>query len=272
MTENRSAPPGPVVPMLAYDNVDKAIEWLSEAFGFTERLRTPPEPDGNIHHAQLTIGAGAVILVGQRNSSLGLAQKARLFVPVNHVNTHLERATKHGAKIVNAPRDCEFGERQYTVEDPVGHQWTFSQSLANVEPENWGAKVAKIEAPRALLPRPRFCYIEMPARDVQVSAAFYEKTFGWNIRNRETRRPSFDDACGVISGAWVTGREPASEGGLLPYIWVDDLRASVKKVSECGGIVVDAPHPDHPGGTSWIATFRDPAGNLLGLYQENVAK
>ncbi|HET9319224.1 MAG TPA: VOC family protein, partial [Bryobacteraceae bacterium] len=112
----------------------------------------------------------------------------------------------------------------------------------------------------------------IPAKDVRVSATFYEKLFGWNIRNRESGRLSFDDACGVISGAWVTGREPAREGGLLPYIWVDDLRASVKKIGECGGTAVDAPHPDHPGGTSWIATFRDPAGNLLGLYQENVSE
>jgi predicted enzyme related to lactoylglutathione lyase len=95
----------------------------------------------------------------------------------------------------------------------------------------------------ARLERPRFCYVQIPAKDVRVSATFYEKLFGWNIRNRESGRPSFDDACGVISGAWVTGREPAREGGLLPYIWVDDLRASVKKIGECGGAAVEAPHP-----------------------------
>jgi predicted enzyme related to lactoylglutathione lyase len=124
----------------------------------------------------------------------------------------------------------------------------------------------------ARLERPRFCYLEIPAKDVGVSASFYEKLFGWNIRHRESGRPSFDDACGVISDAWVTGREPAREGGLLPYIWVNDLRASVKKIGECGGTAVDPPHPDHPGGTSWLATFRDPAGNLLGRCQEHVSE
>jgi len=66
MIENRSAPPGPVVPVLAYEDVDKAIAWLVSAFGFTERLRTPPEPDGTIHHAQVAVGEGAVMLVGQK--------------------------------------------------------------------------------------------------------------------------------------------------------------------------------------------------------------
>ena len=92
---------------------------------------------------------------------------------------------------------------------------------------------------------------------------------GGNIRHRESNRPSFDDACGAISGAWVTGREPAREAGLLPYIGVDDLQATAKKVAERGGEIVERPHPDHPGGSSWISTFHDPAENLLGLYQEN---
>ena len=99
----------------------------------------------------------------------------------------------------------------------------------------------------AVLKRPRVCYIEIPAEDAHASAAFYEQAFGWNIRHRETQRPSFDDASGAISGAFVTGRKPSSVPGLLPYIWVDDIRASVKQVGECGGALVEAPHPDHPG-------------------------
>ena len=65
MLENRSAPPGPIVPVLRYPDVAQAIDWLCSAFGFAERLRTPPEPDGAIHHAQLAVGAGAVILTGR---------------------------------------------------------------------------------------------------------------------------------------------------------------------------------------------------------------
>jgi uncharacterized protein len=119
-----------------------------------------------------------------------------------------------------------------------------------------------------LLSRPRLCYLEIPALDVHESAAFYEAVFGWNIRHRDTSRPSFDDATGYVSGAWVTGREICREPGLLPYIWVDAIDAILSKVAADGGEVVENAHCDSPGSTSLIATFRDPAGNLIGLYEE----
>jgi predicted enzyme related to lactoylglutathione lyase len=265
MNENRSAPPGPVVPWLTYEDVDKAIRWLCGAFGFTERLRTPPEPDGTIHHAQLAVGEGAVVLTGQRGQG---AASPNLYVRVEDVDGHCERARKFGAHILRPPATCPFGERQYTAEDLVGYQWTFSQSVADVNPEEWGATVAQIKSRVALLPRPRFCYLEIPAVDAHQSAVFYEKVFGWNIRNRESDRPSFDDATGYVSGAWVTGRDVSREPGLLPYIWVDGIDEILTRAAVHGGAVVETPHPDHPGSTSWIATFRDPAGNLMGLYQE----
>jgi uncharacterized glyoxalase superfamily protein PhnB len=139
MIENRSAPPGTIVPWLAYPDVDRAIAWLSGAFGFTERLRTPAEPDGSIHHAQLAVGEGRVVLTYAPAASPGVS----LFVPVEDVDAHYERARRFGARIVGAPRTCEFGERQYGVEDLAGYHWTFSQSVADVSPEDWGAIVAK---------------------------------------------------------------------------------------------------------------------------------
>src|SRR5262245_17158343 len=189
MIENRSAPPGPVVPVLAYEDVNRAIAWLVSAFGCTERLRTPRESDGTIHHAQLAVGEGAVMLVGHKQKGDDVrARRTRLFVPVRDADAHLQRAKRAGAKVINASRDCEFGERQYTVEDPEGHQWTFSQSIADVEPEKWGAESKTITPRVVLLPRPRFCYIEIPAKDVRVSVAFYENVFAWNIRHRESIR------------------------------------------------------------------------------------
>ncbi len=103
-----------------------------------------------------------------------------------------------------------------------------------------------------------------------ISARFYESVFGWKIRDRDSARPRFDDASGNISGAWVTGREAAQTPGLLPYVWVDDIHATVALVTAHGGEILQPPNPDTPGGTSWIATFRDPAGNVIGLYQEDV--
>jgi predicted enzyme related to lactoylglutathione lyase len=267
MIANRSAPPGPIVPRLIYEDVAKAIDWLRGAFGFTERLRTPPEPDGTIHHAQLAVGDGAIILTGQPVLRANEFIQT-LMVHVEDVDAHFERAKQFGARILNPPASHPFGERQYSAEDLAGRRWAFSQSVADVQPEEWGATVADIKGRVAPLPRPRLCYLEIPAADVRQSAAFYEKVFGWNIRYRDSDRPRFDDATGHVSGAWVTGRAISREPGLLPYIWVDRIDATLTQVAAHGGQAVEAPHVDSPGSTSWIATFRDPSGNLIGLYQE----
>lgn len=264
MVENRSAPPGPVVPWLTYRDVSQAIAWLSGAFGFTECLQTPPEPDGSIHHAQLGVGAGSVVLTSGAD-----IQPANLFVPVEDVDAHCERSRRFGANILNPPKTHTYGERQYSVQDPGGHRWTFSQSVADVDPQAWGATVRNAGVRVAHRPRPSFCYIEIPALNVQVSVAFYEAVFGWNIRKRDSDRPSFDDASGNISGAWVRGRVAAREPGLLPYVWVDHLEETLSRAVAQGAEIVSAPHADSPGGTSWNATFRDPAGNVMGLYQED---
>jgi predicted enzyme related to lactoylglutathione lyase len=266
MIENRSAPPGPMVPRVIYKDVAKAIDWLRGAFGFVERLRTPPEPDGTIHHAQLAVGEGSVILTGQPVHRPDEFMEA-LMAPVANVDEHCERAQRFGARILSQPDTKPFGERQYSAEDPEGHCWVFTQSVTDVQPEAWGALVSEIGDRLALLPRPRLCYLQIPAVDVHQSAAFYERVFGWNIRRRESDHPSFDDATGNVSGAWVTGRAPSREPGLLPYIWVDNIDATLALVAAHGGDIVEERRHDSPESTSWIATFRDPAGNLIGLHQ-----
>ncbi|MGB2655649.1 MAG: VOC family protein, partial [Candidatus Acidiferrum sp.] len=162
----------------------------------------------------------------------------------------------------------EYGEFQYAAADLDGHHWLFSRHATDRSPEEWGATITKATHQLAFLPRPRVCYVEIPAKDVRQSADFYQKVFGWNIRHRESERPSFDDATGNVSGAWVTGRESAREAGLVCYVWVDSIDATLAKIAVAGGVVVESAHPDAPGGSSKIATFRDPAGNLIGLYQE----
>ena len=144
MIGNRSAPPGTIVPFLIYPDVAKAIAWLSGAFGFTERLRTPPEPDGSIHHAQLAVGEGAVVLTSRPGRDLHPESAPFLFVPVEDADQHCERARRFGARILAPPKTCEFGERQYSVEDLAGYQWTFSQSVTDVNPAEWGAIVSRI--------------------------------------------------------------------------------------------------------------------------------
>jgi uncharacterized protein len=107
-------------------------------------------------------------------------------------------------------------------------------------------------------------YLEIPALDTEQSAAFYEAVFGWHIRGHDTGRPSFDDPSGDLIGRWVTGRTVSREPGLLPYIYVDRIDDIVGRIVTQGGEVVKPPYPE---GDLWVATFRDPAGNLMGVWQ-----
>jgi len=111
----------------------------------------------------------------------------------------------------------------------------------------------------------KICYIEMPANDIARSADFYKGVFGWNIRKRGDGSTSFDDAVNEVSGTWVLGRPPAAKPGLRFYIMVDSVAASVDAVVAHGGEIVQPIGADAPEIT---ARFRDPGGNVIGLYQQ----
>lgn len=111
----------------------------------------------------------------------------------------------------------------------------------------------------------KICYLEIPAVDINVSADFYQRAFGWNIRKRGDGRLAFDDSVGEVSGTWVLGRPPAGNPGLLIYVMVDSVAATLDKIVASGGVVVQPIGGDAPEIT---ARFRDPAGNVIGLYQE----
>jgi len=117
------------------------------------------------------------------------------------------------------------------------------------------------------MPDGKICYVEIPAADVEVSAAFYSAVFGWKVRVRGDGARAFDDTTGAVSGAWVVGRPPAREPGILTYVMVDSIEATLKKALAAGGQPVTPFTKIGPGGDAF-ATLRDPAGNVLGLYQE----
>ena len=112
----------------------------------------------------------------------------------------------------------------------------------------------------------KICYIQIPADDVERSVAFYESVFGWNIRRRGDGQVAFDDTDGEVSGTWVAGRPPSSEPGLLVYVMVDSVDETLGKIREAGGEVVMPLTPQGEGEA--YATFRDPAGNILGIGQQ----
>ncbi len=107
-------------------------------------------------------------------------------------------------------------------------------------------------------------YLEIPAVEVRRSAAFYAKVFDWNVSDGDTDNPKFADQSGHLIGRWVTGRLISREPGLLPYIYVDHIDDVVKRVAPHGGEIVRAPYRE---GNLWVSTIRDPAGNVIGLWQ-----
>lgn len=113
----------------------------------------------------------------------------------------------------------------------------------------------------------KICYLQIPATDIGRCADFYRQVFGWRIRQRGDGRTAFDDGVGEVSGEWVRGRTPAGEPGLLIYIMVDSVAATLDAVVAHGGEIVQPIGADAPEIT---ARFRDPGGNILGLYQEPV--
>jgi hypothetical protein len=111
----------------------------------------------------------------------------------------------------------------------------------------------------------KVCYVEIPALDVARSAGFYEEVFGWKIRQRGDGSTAFDDTTGEVSGTWVTGRPASADPGLLLYIMVDDAAATVEAITAHGGEIAQPIGVDAPEVT---ARFRDPGGNVVGIYQE----
>lgn len=111
----------------------------------------------------------------------------------------------------------------------------------------------------------KICYIEIPATDIERSSDFYKRVFGWTIRKRGDGSTAFDDTTGEVSGAWVLGRAPSSAPGFLFYVMVDSVAATIDAIIANKGEIAQPLGADAPEIT---ARFRDPAGNVIGLYQQ----
>ena len=111
----------------------------------------------------------------------------------------------------------------------------------------------------------KICYVEIPADDINTSVSFYKTVFGWETRTRGDGNVAFDDGVGQVSGTWVTGRKASADVGVLIYIMVTDIDATVAAITANGGKIVQLVGADAPEIT---ARFTDPVGNIFGLYQE----
>ena len=110
----------------------------------------------------------------------------------------------------------------------------------------------------------KICYLEIPALDIEVSAAFYSKSFGWKLRKDNTGSLAFDDGVGEVSGMWVTNQKPMTEAGIMISIMVDDAETTSRRIEDNGGKIVHATTLDSG---EKIVHFTDPAGNIMGLYE-----
>ena len=136
MRPNLSMPATAIIPVLEYPDVASAVKWLEDAFGFEVRLRI------GAHRAQLEFGGGAIVVAKGNSPDAAQRNGHSVMVRVEAVDAHLSRARQHGARIVQDPEDFPYGERQYTCLDPAGHAWTFSETIANVAPTDWGGELA----------------------------------------------------------------------------------------------------------------------------------
>jgi uncharacterized glyoxalase superfamily protein PhnB len=135
-----------ITPYLLYKDVAAAIEWLSQAFGFEERLRYA-DGSGTVTHAELTLGDGEVF-VGHPGPGFRNPKELGVFSDLTHVyvddvDAHCARAREAGATIHAEPEDQVYGDRRYDAEDPEGHRWSFAQLLREVPAEEWGARTAR---------------------------------------------------------------------------------------------------------------------------------
>lgn len=137
MLTNRSAPPVTVTPVLGYPDVRAAVEWLREAFGFEERVRI-----GEAHRVQLRVGSDGAIVVAESKGDapvpVGDASPQLIKIRVADVDAAFIRARDAGARVIGEPTSYDYGERSCTVADLVGHRWELTQTVRDVEPEEWG--------------------------------------------------------------------------------------------------------------------------------------
>ncbi|HWX66166.1 MAG TPA: VOC family protein [Rhodanobacter sp.] len=135
MRSNLSIPSSTIMPVLGYPDVRQAATWLCRTFGFTERLRIAD------HRVQMYAGDGAFVVTDAGAAGDTHSPTHSIMVRIADVDAHHAHAKAAGATILHPPTTYPYGERQYSAADPGGHVWTFSQTVADVDPADWGGEL-----------------------------------------------------------------------------------------------------------------------------------
>ena len=216
-------------------NAGESAAFYEKVFGWKIKV----EDDGSIKFTDAINEVSGVWVTGRKPSTEPGLMVSIMVDDVDQTITALEAA---GSKIVN--RMAFDGQFLAWFTDPAGNILCIYQ-----HPGGGHGKI---------------CYIEIPAGDIEKSAAFYETVFSWPLRDKGTENVAFDDGAGIVSGMWVLGRKPSAVPGLLIYIMMDDIAGTAKAVAANGGKVLQHSEVSIPGIVVW---FNDISGNVFGLYQ-----
>ena len=134
-----------ITPYLLYEDCAAALDWLARAFGFEEVLRHTGA-EGYVNHAEMKLGDASIFMGDPgdeyRNPKRVGHETVGIYVYVDDVDAHFERAQRAGAEILQPPTDQEYGDRRYDAVDPEGHRWYFASHVRELPAEEWGATVA----------------------------------------------------------------------------------------------------------------------------------
>ena len=263
MLTNRSMPSGTVIPELPYSDVIAAAKWLCTAFGFAERLRI------GAHRVQLSVGDASIVVV-ERGSGGTSTASSRVMVRVENADAHRARAAVAGAHIASEPTDYPYGERQYSALDLEGHRWTFSQSIADVDPASWGGEAMRPEESRAneFDPRPPLWigHVILETHRMAESAQFM-RTIGMRTVYEGADAGVFEMRGGTH--LILIAKSEVAPGDAPFDLMVEDLHATHRHFTALG--LAPTPIEAVPAFEHELFRVREPAGHLITFYSSHVA-
>jgi PhnB protein len=278
-------PAAQVVAELSVRRGQEAVAFYQAAFGAVEQYRVGGDSNNEAVVSQLAIGGAPFWVADESPEHLNFSPESvggsttRLLLMVEDPEAVVRRAVAAGATEVR-PVAQEHGWLLGRIADPYGHHWEVGRPLSEWPPPSGrphhqapaaDAPAAEAPAPGGAPPedepnpvlRPNgLTYVRIPAPDPQRSAAFYGAVFAWEIRDGQD--PAFSDGTGHVIGHFRADLPVAGEAGVWPYLFVEDLDATLARAVEAGATVHRAPYPE---GNLWVATIWDPAGNVIGLWQ-----
>ena len=268
-----------IVPQLSVRHGRAAVEFYKTAFGAVEEYRVGGTDDNEAVVAQLSVGGARFWVADESPDHANYSpdtvggSTTRILLIVDDPESVVGRAVAAGATEV-WPVQEEYGWLLGRVADPFGHHWEIGKPLT-VWPPAGGGHDPLPEVPDAVGDQPGdsdeprifrpggVSYLHIPAPDPQSSAAFYRAVFAWKIRD-DDHSPAFEDGTGHVIGHFLPELPVAGEAGVLPYVYVESVDETLDRVTSNGGVIVRPPFPE---GDLLVATFHDPAGNLLGVWQ-----